>query len=387
MKIRFYFTKLIPVFLSLIFIIGLSSCGGLFTSGIRPLSGDFIDREEGFNSILFWRFRIIDHTSECQGWPSMIFDSDIARSDVEQDMDAEWFLKGNLNCYDVLLVRQAKASDFRLRRFSIPVFNGSFVLNADDAWKLNPGTLTYLGSFTVEVLAKTFVEGKGISYNCNIYHNSDIVDFSKDLKDFKMMYPMLYENYKDNAEIAEKYLLYEDFYWFKKQSWPIRREDPYFDAEYNIDEYMITSKHDGSSNVFIYLPKDMPANYDIELKSSWKEGINDFGYGLILGTNLENAYHFVISGNAQSAVALFRNNNIVKPYELAWKESLAIYYGDGEITNTQRIQVRGDSFGYYVNDELIGNVKKDKNINLNIIGLTVSGKQIATFKTLKIMSK
>ncbi len=112
--------------------------------------------------------------------------------------------------------------------------------------------------------------------------------------------------------------------------------------------------------------------------------MNDQAYGLIFGIDGKNYYQFAVSGNGYSAVKLNIDNKW-QPDPNGWRENTA-RTGDGVTENLHRVEVRGDTFTYYVNDILIGKVQNAFNFGEGwAIGMSVCGKQKVAFDNLKII--
>ncbi len=122
---------------------------------------------------------------------------------------------------------------------------------------------------------------------------------------------------------------------------------------------------------------DFPENYDVEVSSTWMKG-KFSSYGVGLNENNSNYYAFSIRGDGASTFGKVIDKKWV--IEDSW-ESNSANSGKNQ-TNIQKIEVRGNSFKYYVNDKLI----REGGINLNIKTLTLRGcgEQVVAFNSIKI---
>jgi hypothetical protein len=128
-----------------------------------------------------------------------------------------------------------------------------------------------------------------------------------------------------------------------------------------------------------------PQNYDVELASAWKSGLQNREYGLVLGHN-KKFYSFGISCSKQANLQSFKNGEVEADL-LPWKSATTICQGDGRAANRQRIEVRGENISYYVNDALIGTIKDELGGDDRFFGVKVCGKQKVVFEELSIQGR
>jgi hypothetical protein len=154
-----------------------------------------------------------------------------------------------------------------------------------------------------------------------------------------------------------------------------------YDFFYN-DEFLFRTGEGGCENEIIKSPLDLPRDFDIELVSTWKSGIASNEYGILIGSDENNFNHFGISGYGQAVVRPIRNNEVSSDL-IAWTNVPAVK-NYGAAPNRLRVEVRGDTWKYYVNDAYIGPIMNTMKVNKYIIGLRVCTGQTIAFEQLKI---
>lgn len=97
-----------------------------------------------------------------------------------------------------------------------------------------------------------------------------------------------------------------------------------------------------------YVPVTLPENYSIEMTSVWKKGKFD-EYGMMLLTPESNYYAFQMRSDGAVSYAADYNDKWV--VNASWHENF-VNEGNGNISNTQLVQVNGNHFAYYVNGDL-----------------------------------
>ncbi|MEN8123013.1 MAG: hypothetical protein ABFS35_21920 [Bacteroidota bacterium] len=110
-------------------------------------------------------------------------------------------------------------------------------------------------------------------------------------------------------------------------------------------------------------------NFKIYAEITKLNGIDDNGFGLIWGGKDENnEYEFVISGNGQFKVIEWKNG--VKKDLIAWTFYSNIQKWDNA-TNRLRIEKRGESIKFYINDNYVAIVHSAENMG-NRIGFVIN---------------
>lgn len=148
------------------------------------------------------------------------------------------------------------------------------------------------------------------------------------------------------------------------------------------DEFLFRSMEGGCENEILKSPLDLPRDFDIELASTWKSGIAGNEYGMLMGSDKNNFNHFGISGIGQAVVRSIRNNEFSADL-IAWTTVPAIMKFEAA-PNRLRVEVRGDTWKYYVNDAYIGAITNTMNMNTYLIGLRVCPEQTIAFEQFKI---
>ncbi len=155
-----------------------------------------------------------------------------------------------------------------------------------------------------------------------------------------------------------------------------------YDFFYN-DEFLFSSAAGTCENEMMTSPLDLPRDFDIELVSTWKSGIGSDAYGILIGSDKDNFNHFGISGSGQAVVRQVRDE--VATDLLTWTDVPVIKrHGVGQ--NRLRVEVRGNTWKYFVNDTYIGTITNTMKMNKYTIGLRVCRTQTIAFEQLKIRS-
>ena len=110
-------------------------------------------------------------------------------------------------------------------------------------------------------------------------------------------------------------------------------------------------------------------NFKISVELTKINGIDDNGFGLIWGGKDENnEYEFVISGNGQFKVIEWKNG--IKKDLIAWTFFSNIQKWDNAI-NRLRIEKRGETIKFYINDNYVAVVHSAENMG-NRIGFVIN---------------
>jgi uncharacterized caspase-like protein len=184
---------------------------------------------------------------------------------------------------------------------------------------------------------------------------------------------------------GSRIVLSEDFA-ANTRGWSVNPAWQYYSTDMRDGHYFLETKNDKCSVEVIPLPGDLSPNFDVELVSVWKYGKNNSGYGLALGRDRDNNYHFVISGNAQAAIWANENNQ-PKPDLLSWRQMSSIRQGDGRAANIQKVDVRGTTMTYSVNGQVVGQVNNLYGYPLSVVGVRVCYQQMVAFDHLTVIEK
>lgn len=147
------------------------------------------------------------------------------------------------------------------------------------------------------------------------------------------------------------------------------------------DQFLLGAEKNACENRVIKEFLDLPQAFNVELVSTWKSGIAGHEYGLLLGSDEKNFAHFGISGDGQAVVRSMRDNDSSADL-IAWTNVAAIKK-HGTAPNRLRLEARGDTWKYFVNDAYIGAVTKLK-MTKYMLGLRVCQEQEIAFEQLKI---
>lgn len=146
------------------------------------------------------------------------------------------------------------------------------------------------------------------------------------------------------------------------------------------DKYIIENKD--VNNVWCSIKPQIkwPKDYNIILGTKWESGVNNYGFGLIFGTNKKDFHSFLISANGYAVSELVVNNAPSSHFD--WVKNYSIK--EDRSINYLKIEVRGNDIAYYVNNSYIGNIKNNLNLEDPIVGVIVSNIQKVGFRYLKI---
>lgn len=149
--------------------------------------------------------------------------------------------------------------------------------------------------------------------------------------------------------------LFYDSFNANDNAWNVWTNGEYYNAILSGGSYCMETKNNLNSTEFPGKIASLPANFDISVTTTWKKGVDNFAYGLALGTDPQNRYNFGISGNGWSYVSAHRNNAVVQPDPKPWTFG-NVTISNGWNQNVIRIQVRGTRYDFYVNGTLVGTV-------------------------------
>ncbi len=124
---------------------------------------------------------------------------------------------------------------------------------------------------------------------------------------------------------------------------------------------------------------DFPKNYDVEVKSTWLNGKYD-SYGIALHKSNTDYYAFTIRGDGGVSFCKVVEKNWI--IDDGWKPDMA--KKGKKQSNTQKIEVRGGEFKYFVNNNLI----RSGIIEMEIgnLALRCCGEQQIGFEYVKIIN-
>jgi hypothetical protein len=156
--------------------------------------------------------------------------------------------------------------------------------------------------------------------------------------------------------------------------------DGRYDFFYN-DEAVLGPAEGTCENEVMKEPVELPKDVDIELTSTRKSGTDTGTYGLLIGSDTGNFYHIGISGNGEAFVQSVKNKDDITEL-IKWSDQHVSKRSEGR--NSLKVEVRGDTWKYYVNGEFIGTIANAMKQDKYVIGLRVCRGQKIAFEQLKI---
>ena len=162
------------------------------------------------------------------------------------------------------------------------------------------------------------------------------------------------------------------YYWdiYNEFKYKKNIKDGYYYIETNVDGWCYWDD----------VAVDFPENYDVLVTSLWKHGKFE-SYGLSLSNDNDNYCSFQIKADGTAAYGKVVNDKWV--YEGNWKSKKA-NTSETKKPNLQLVEVRGDNFKYYVNNNLVEQGKTG--LSFNNICLRGCGEQLVAFDNLKIIN-
>jgi hypothetical protein len=185
------------------------------------------------------------------------------------------------------------------------------------------------------------------------------------------------------APEARDTVLFSDSFVNNENSWPMWPKSDYYTTAIENGSYIMETKNTLNSAEFPGKFTQLPENFDIETTAIWKKGVNNYSYGLTMGTDAQNRYNFGLSGNGWTFISGYANNQVIDPAPMPWKSGTSII-SNGYNQNAIRVQVRGTRFDYYVNNLLVGTVYVTLPRDRMRFGFFVENMQQVYFDNLKV---
>lgn len=179
-------------------------------------------------------------------------------------------------------------------------------------------------------------------------------------------------------------ILFSDDFSTNQNKWRLWTNGTYYDAFFQSGAYVMDRKSDGSSVEWVQKQLYLPDNFDVELTTTWKSGIKNYAYGLSIGSDGNNRYIFSLAGDGSAGVVGYIDNKVIDPMPLRWKSGQA-RVGDGSSRNVIRIEVRGRTISFYVNNRYQGVVNSA--IAHLKIGLSSTARQVVAFDDIIITAR
>lgn len=142
--------------------------------------------------------------------------------------------------------------------------------------------------------------------------------------------------------------------------------------------YFTTGNEDW--NYWVLQKISLPSQYTVEAKSTWLKGKFD-EYGIVLFVSGDNYASFQLHGDG-TARAIRKQGEDSWPIQDNYKSGMGLQ-GDGETSNLQRVEVNGNRFRYFVNDQLVSE-NTITEFPADKIGFLVGGEQSIAFDYLTV---
>jgi hypothetical protein len=393
----------IPVFFAvLLLLIGAAGC-----ARPRSLSGleeDALNPEQGFESVVFWRVKVLDRTGTISSRPRFLVERPGPSKQGEHTFDkpvhepvtasGEWTKQGGVSVFETMVFAAAKPDGYLFKDVAFFLYTDylpnyytggseerevSFPVPLSRFCAIPPGKAVYLGEISIEFLKE---ERAGYLYRVHVVQESN--DFNDAVKQFREAYPSLFKRFSKTVDTASWKIMFLDDFASNRHGWTIPAGDRHVVSEFTGGKYRIRSKNDECHRAGILPAFDRPQNFDIELVSTGRTNVDTQGYGLVFGSDRENAYNFLITGTGRAKVELYQNGS--QPALIPWNDASA---GKASETtaNRQKIEARGDMLRYYVNDRYVGEIRNELDGKDWFLGLVVCGKQTVEFDRLKLIER
>jgi hypothetical protein len=369
------------------------------------LEEDALNREQGFESVVFWRVKVLDRTGTVTSRPRFSIyrpglskegTPDFDRPVPEQAaVNGEWAKRDGISVFEGMVVAASKPEQYLFKNVAFYLytdylpnyFTGRyeerdvyFTAPLGRLCTIPPGKLVYIGEFVIEFFKQEKAE---YSYRVNlVQENSDQNDAAKQ---FREAYPGLFKRFNKSVEPASLKILFIENFNANENSWTVPAGDKHVYAGFSSGKYRIQAKNDECHGAGISPSFDRPHDFDIELVSTGAAKTDVQGHGIALGSDRENAYNFLVAGSGQAKIELYKNGD-AQPALAAGKEN-DVGKPSQDPVNRQKIEVRGDILRYYLNDRFAGEIKNELDMKAWYLGLTVCGKQTVEFDQLKLIER
>ena len=392
---------LLLIFALLVLTIG---CAG--STALTRLPEDIFDEEQEIESVAFWRVQMIDRTSSIKSSPRFYIYHPAKADTIENDLGGlkrqlmrlpvDWTKKEGASYIEDLVVAEPGTDEYLFKEFDLYLFSDTFT----NLWTgrkevrdiyftgtmnrkctIPSDKLAYLGRFTIE-----FTGMRGNDYVYRTHLSQDSETFDDDVKLLRQRYPNLFERFEHALEAVPCTLFFVEDFKNNNNHWPLETRKKYASVRLTNGTLIIHAKRNKCQQWMIRPHFPMPERYDVELVSAWDSGEDDKGYGFTLGRDRRNNYNFYLSGNGRASAGLTVKGQHQSDL-VAWSNN-AGNAGKGS-TNRQKIEVRGDSVSYSVNDAVLGTFEKELAFGNDewAFGVTVCGKETVRFHRLVITER
>jgi hypothetical protein len=176
-------------------------------------------------------------------------------------------------------------------------------------------------------------------------------------------------------------LLLRDDFGADHLAWPVYEGGQFYDAGFEAGRYFIATKNERCSMELITPPRALPSRWTVEVDASWRRGVDNNAYGLVIGNDREDYITFGLSGNRQAVIWLNLGDKAA-PDVMSWKVMTGTIRADSP--NLIRVEVRGRQMAYYVNGALVHRFTDPLPPGDRKLGFRVCGQQRADFDNLVV---
>ncbi len=384
----------------LVVLVLTSGCGR--PRSLSMLEEDALNHGQGFESVVFWRVKVVDRTGTITSRPRFSIyrprlskegTPDFDRLVPEQTtVNGEWTKQDGVSVFEGMVVAASKPEQYLFKNIAFFLYTDylpnyftgryeerdvDFTAPLGRLCTVPPGKLVYLGEFLIE-----FLKQQKIDYFYRVTLVQEDKGHSDAIKQFREAYPGLFKRFNKSVDPAVWKILFVDNFNANETAWTVPAGDKKVYAGFENGKYIIQSRNDECHWAGITPSFDRPRDFDIELVSSGAAKADVQGHGLALGSDRDNAYHFLVAGDGEAKIELYKNGD-PQPAPVIGKESNA----EKAPVNRQKIEARGDALRYYLNDRFIGEIQNELDMKTWYLGLAVCGKQTVEFDQLKLIER
>jgi hypothetical protein len=386
--------------LALFFILCAMAGGCARPRSLEELNDDELDTGRGFESVVMWRVTVLDRTGTIHSNPLFSLSRPGLSPRGERNFDGPipersavsgtWTKQDGLSAFDAMAVVAARPGEYLFKDASFYLYTdyvpnyytgGSEERDVDLSIPLYrlcavpPGKLLYLGEISIEILK---AERNRYTYKVRFIQESNASNDAG--KRFHETYPGLYRRFNKTVDTASWKVFFIENFTSNGNGWAVPSGDKRVDAEFGRGKYIMRSGNDECHVSGIVPVFDKPRDFDIELVSTSRTTGVSRGRGLALGSGPDNAYHFLVSGAGEANIELSKDGE---------HQALPAPGTGVGIANAvrQRLEARGDTIRYFVNDRYAGEIKNELDGKDWFVGLEVCGKQTVEFDQLTLIEQ
>ncbi len=157
----------------------------------------------------------------------------------------------------------------------------------------------------------------------------------------------------------------------------------YYAASLGSREYWMQVKNDRCSIETVPLGLKLPNNFDVTWMTTWRSGVDNSAYGLVLGESKKDYYFFAASGNGWTFAGQYLGGDHIDD-PMPWNKHTA-HVGKGKNSNRHLLEVRGNRMTYYTNGkQLMSKPLQRVDIRGGQIGWSVCSQQRAAISALVV---